>query len=245
MTAVDDLLADLPPGQTHEVVNQSGATPDHDAFSADATLRGLVSRWDLGWAADRSAALGQVVGARATEQLAHLANEHGPELRLFDRFGHRVDEVDFHPAYHELMRLAYTHEVHSLAWTGDGPNPHTARAVLSYLWNQAELGESAERYLAFASLAKDHPGAQLIFTGGNGAILDQAYREADIALYLRAAERCRGGWLCSHGALLGRCWLSPGSAHGRERVDLDLVDVHVGRRGHGVDDGRRDVLGLK
>lgn len=54
----------------------------------------------------------------------------------------------------------------------------------SYVWNQTELGESAERYLAFATLAQEHRRAKLLFTGGNGAILDQDYREADIALYL-------------------------------------------------------------
>lgn len=59
-----------------------------------------------------------------------------------------------------------------------------ADPLTSYLWDQAELGEGAERYLAFARLAQDHPRAKLVFTGGNGAILDQAYREADIALYL-------------------------------------------------------------
>jgi uncharacterized SAM-binding protein YcdF (DUF218 family) len=54
----------------------------------------------------------------------------------------------------------------------------------SYIWDQAELGSAAERYLAFVTLAKDHPAAKLVFTGGSGSIIDQAYREADIALYL-------------------------------------------------------------
>lgn len=54
----------------------------------------------------------------------------------------------------------------------------------SYIWNQAELGSAAERYLAFATLAKDNPSAKLIFTGGSGSLIDQDYREADIALYL-------------------------------------------------------------
>ena len=54
----------------------------------------------------------------------------------------------------------------------------------SYIWDQPELGDAVERYLAFVSLAGEHRGAKLVFTGGNGAILDQAYSEADISLYL-------------------------------------------------------------
>lgn len=152
MTAVDELLVYLPPGETHEVVNQSGPTPDHDAYTADNFLARVTEEYDLGWAANRFTRLGRVVGSQHTEELARLANRHEPEVRLFDRFGRRIDEVEFHPAYHELMRLAFTHEVHSLAWTGVGPNPHTARAVLSYLWNQAENGVSCPSGMTYAAI---------------------------------------------------------------------------------------------
>ncbi|MBW3659568.1 MAG: acyl-CoA dehydrogenase family protein, partial [Actinobacteria bacterium] len=148
----EQILETLPPHATHQVLNQSGRTPDHDAYSADVTLRGVTDRYDLGWAEERFRRLGEVAGSQRVEDLARQANRHDPELVPFDRYGHRVDAVEFHPAYHELMRLAYGHEVHSLAWTGDGPHPHTARAVLSYLWNQAENGVGCPTGMTYASV---------------------------------------------------------------------------------------------
>ncbi|HKU95767.1 MAG TPA: acyl-CoA dehydrogenase family protein, partial [Vineibacter sp.] len=68
------------------------------------------------------------------------ANQHTPELRTHDRFGHRIDEIAFHPAWHELMSLAIGHGTHSLAWTAGRPGAHVARGILSYLWNQGESG---------------------------------------------------------------------------------------------------------
>lgn len=126
--------------QRHPAVNQSGPTPAYDAYHTDPLLGLLASAWDTSWAADRLSALGQLTGDPATEQLAQDANRHTPRLVSFDGFGHRVDTVEFHPSYHRLMALAFGHGVHSLAWTAEEPNPHLARAMASYLWNQAENG---------------------------------------------------------------------------------------------------------
>jgi putative acyl-CoA dehydrogenase len=84
--------------------------------------------------------LGAAAGDERVQRLARDANRHLPELRSHDAQGNRVDEVEFHPAYHELMALAFGSGVHSLAWTADEPGGHTARGVLSYLWNQIENG---------------------------------------------------------------------------------------------------------
>ncbi len=121
-------------------LNQSGGTPHHDAYAIDPLLGHLTDQWGTGWAVAQLSDLGRVVGDPQTERLARDANRHHPELVTFDPFGHRVDEVEFHPSYHDLMALAFGHGVHSLAWTGEGANPHLARAMLSYLWNQAENG---------------------------------------------------------------------------------------------------------
>ncbi len=75
-----------------------------------------------------------------------------PELRTHDRFGHRVDVVEFHPAYHELMGLIYGCGTHSFAWTHDRPGAHVARGVLSYLWNQGENGVCCSMGMTFASI---------------------------------------------------------------------------------------------
>lgn len=87
------------------------------------------------------------------QELARLANRHLPELRTHDRYGNRIDWLEFHPAWHALMTLAWKHEVHSLAWTAAEVQPHFARAVLSYLWNQVEHGTGCPTGMAYAATA--------------------------------------------------------------------------------------------
>jgi putative acyl-CoA dehydrogenase len=137
---------------THEVLNQAAPAVGFNAFSGDAVLSAAIAR-EAPWAAGRCAALGALAGDEAVQELARLANRHVPELKTHDRFGHRIDWVEFHPAWHQLMALAYRHEVHSLAWTAQEPQPHYARAVLSCLWNQVEHGTGCPTGMAYASHA--------------------------------------------------------------------------------------------
>ena len=83
---------------------------------------------------------GIAVGSSRVQELARQANRSLPELRTHDRFGQRVDRIDFHPAWHELMGLAIAHDTHALCWNEPGPGAQVARAALSYLWNQGENG---------------------------------------------------------------------------------------------------------
>ena len=96
---------------------------------------------------------GSLVGSEQVQDLARQANRHLPELRTHDRFGHRVDLVEFHPAYHELMSLIFGCEAHSFAWTHERPGAHVARAALSYLWNQGENGICCPMGMTFAAIA--------------------------------------------------------------------------------------------
>src|SRR4051794_25852784 len=102
---------------THEVFNQPTPRENFDAYASDAALREGVRREAPTWVDEKVAAYGPVVGSAETQQWAALANKFTPELRSHDRYGHRVDEVDYHPAYHALMKQAMEHEVHSLTWT--------------------------------------------------------------------------------------------------------------------------------
>ncbi|SMH28978.1 acyl-CoA dehydrogenase family protein [Azospirillum agricola] len=137
---------------THTVLNQAQPASGFNAFSGDAVLRAAIDR-EAPWAADRCAALGAVAGDEAVQELARLANRHLPELKTHDRFGNRVDWVDFHPSWHQLMSLAWKHEVPTLAWRTNQKNGHVARAVLSYLWNQVEQGTGCPTGMAYASHA--------------------------------------------------------------------------------------------
>ncbi|HMJ14491.1 MAG TPA: isovaleryl-CoA dehydrogenase [Polyangiaceae bacterium] len=125
---------------THEVVNQALPLEDHDAFASDVPFQEAVAREGDSWIAEALSAYGRVVGTSETARLAAQANRYVPELRSHDRFGHRIDEVEYHPAYHELMRRAMAHEVHSVTWRNPRPGAHVAHAALLYLHAQAEPG---------------------------------------------------------------------------------------------------------
>jgi putative acyl-CoA dehydrogenase len=137
---------------THDVLNQAAPAAGFNAFTGDAVLRAAIAR-EAPWAADRCEALGAVAGDEDAQELARLANRHLPELKTHDRFGNRVDWVEFHPSWHQLMALAWKHEVPSLAWRTNQPNGHFARAALSYLWNQVEHGTACPTGMAYAAHA--------------------------------------------------------------------------------------------
>jgi putative acyl-CoA dehydrogenase len=139
-------------GTTHVVRNQARPATGFNAFDDDEVLSAVIAR-DAPWAASRCSALGRLAGDERVQELARLANRHAPELRTHDRFGNRIDWVEFHPAWHELMSLSWSHEVHSLAWTATEAHAHVARAVLAYLWNQVEHGTGCPTGMAYAAYA--------------------------------------------------------------------------------------------
>ena len=142
--AIDPFARFPPPAAdgyaTHEVMNQATPLTGHNAFTGDRLLTEIAARDQAGWADKLLAEAGATVASARVAELAREANRHTPELRTHDRFGHRIDEIAFHPAWHELMSLAIGHGTHSLAWTATRPGGHVARGLLSYLWNQGESG---------------------------------------------------------------------------------------------------------
>jgi putative acyl-CoA dehydrogenase len=128
------------PGRaTHEVVNQAPPLAGHDV-AEDQGLLGAVERHGAGWVIPELHALGVAAGSAEVIELARLANEHSPVLRTHDRHGHRIDEVEFHPAWHQLMTTAVTHGLHAAPWADGRPGAHVARAAKFYVWTQAEAG---------------------------------------------------------------------------------------------------------
>jgi putative acyl-CoA dehydrogenase len=125
---------------THEVTNQPPPLEGYDVFGADAALVEGVEREGAGWAADDLHALGRLAGSPETIRWGFEANRYPPELRTHDRFGHRVDEVHYHPAYHELMQVAVGHGLHGAPWAVDRPGAHVARAAGFVTWSQVEAG---------------------------------------------------------------------------------------------------------
>src|SRR5207253_7451564 len=103
-----DLVGYTAPVATHEVLNQPPPL-EVNLFAADRALREAVEREGAAWATAQLLELGQLAGSRAAQVWAAQANENPPRLRTHDRYGNRVDEVEFHPAWHELMRVAVAH----------------------------------------------------------------------------------------------------------------------------------------
>jgi putative acyl-CoA dehydrogenase len=126
--------------ETHEVFNQPPPLVDYNVFEADRPLVEAVRREGAEWAQQRIAAVGELAGGERAQTLGRLANENGPKLRTHDRYGHRVDEVEFHPAWHELLGMAVEHELHSSPWKDPRPGAHVARGAAFMCMSQAEAG---------------------------------------------------------------------------------------------------------
>jgi putative acyl-CoA dehydrogenase len=136
---------------THEVSNQPPAVADHDAYACDPWLIAAAERAGIADMAPAASALGRFVGSAEGERHAALANRYPPELRTHDRFGHRVDEVEYHPSYHALMSQALGAGIHSIAWTRR-ENGFAAHALLFDLWIQLEQGTACPVTMTFASI---------------------------------------------------------------------------------------------
>ena len=137
---------------SHEVTNQVPPLVPYDAYLTDTALREAVKREDGAWADKSLCDLGVAVGGKLMEQ-GFFANENKPVLKAFDRFGHRIDEVEFHPAYHRLMEMGLEHGVANFSWRhADRVGAHVARAALMYLYSQADQGTSCPLTMTHAAV---------------------------------------------------------------------------------------------
>src|SRR4249919_63204 len=137
----------MPP--THEVFNQPPVLDGYDVADDPAMLAAL-RREGAGWAEDGIRELGRLAGSARAQELGRQANENPPRLRTHDRFGNRVDEVEFHPAWHELMTVAVRHGLHGAPWRDARLGSHVARAAGFYVWGAAEAGHSCPVSMTYA-----------------------------------------------------------------------------------------------
>ena len=149
-------LPDLPPFETHLVENQPPPFEPRDLWHDDVVLREAIAAEGAAAFADGLAAYGALAGDELY-RIGFDANRDRPRLRTHDRFGHRIDVVEFHPAYHRLMQAAKTHGVAGLSWHASTPGAHVARAALSYLHHQVEAGTSCPLTMTHAGVAVLRP----------------------------------------------------------------------------------------
>jgi putative acyl-CoA dehydrogenase len=113
---------------------------DFNPFAVDAPLQEGLAREGAPWAADALRRLGGEIGGEPFHGWGEQANTFTPVLKQFDRVGRRIDEVEYHPAWHALMRMGVEAGVHALPWREPRPGAHVARAGMFFLFSQAEAG---------------------------------------------------------------------------------------------------------
>ncbi|WP_344873067.1 acyl-CoA dehydrogenase family protein [Allokutzneria multivorans] len=135
---------------THQVSNQPAALADFDALACDPALTSTIADTKL---LEQLHGAGRLAGSEQAREHGRLANENPPVLRTHDRWGNRVDEVEFHPSWHWLMGHAVELGLHAAPWGTDvGPDAHLARAAAFYLWSQAESGHGCPISMTYASI---------------------------------------------------------------------------------------------
>lgn len=137
--------------ETHEVFNQVPPLEGANLYRVDLPLQEWVRRYQGGWAEERLETYGALAGGPLMAA-GFLANENKPVFKSHDRYGHRIDLVEFHPAYHELMGAAIAHGIPTSPWTDPRAGAHVARAGMSYLHSQAEAGSGCPLTMTFASV---------------------------------------------------------------------------------------------
>lgn len=129
---------------THDVTNQPPPLAPYDASDDGALLEGL-RREGAGWAEEDIRRLGLRAGSAEAQEWGEQANSHEPVLRTHDRYGHRVDEVEFHPSWHHLMRAAVAEGLAGAPWADARPGAHVARTAADWRGGTPTPGTAVRR----------------------------------------------------------------------------------------------------
>jgi putative acyl-CoA dehydrogenase len=133
---------------THVVTNQVPPLENHNPASSPVLIEALI-REGGHWGVDEVTEVGALSGSAQTQRWGALADRNQPILRTHDRYGHRVDEIEYDPAYHELMRAAIEHGLHGAPWADDRPGSHVVRAAKTSVWT-AEPGHLCPISMTYA-----------------------------------------------------------------------------------------------
>ena len=133
------------------MTNQPPPLVDHDVFGSDAALAEAVRRYAGDGPLSGLSALGRRAGSEEAQRWGVEANANPPVLRSHDRYGHRVDEVDFHPSWHALLEVAVAEGLHGAPWSG-GASAHLRRAAGFVVWSQVEAGHGCPVSMTYAAV---------------------------------------------------------------------------------------------
>ena len=145
------MTEDLHCANTHQVLNQPKPLEQYNAFEADSVLQYWVNQFGGSWGNNQLATFGQAIG-HELQDAGFLANKHLPEFQPHDRFGYRIDQIDYHPSYHQLMAHAIANQHCSLPWTTKHTGAHVVRGALAFLHTHADPGSGCPLTMTFASV---------------------------------------------------------------------------------------------
>jgi putative acyl-CoA dehydrogenase len=145
------MSATATPNPTREVFNQPPPLRGYNLYLENRPLAEAARREGADWAEDSLVALGQEAGGEPLEW-GRLANENPPKLKTHDRYGNRIDEVEFHPAWHWLMEMSVKHGTHALPWREQRPGAHAARAALMLSGSAVESGHGCPISMTYAAV---------------------------------------------------------------------------------------------
>src|SRR4051794_19695851 len=148
---------------THEVTNQVPPLVGHDVAAYPPLLESL-EREGAAWATDEVHALGRRAGSAEAQEWGRLAERNHPVLHTHDRYGHRVDEVEFDPAWHQLMTVAVESGIHATPWADHREGAHVARAAKEFVWGAADAGHICPISMTYAVVPALRANADLAAT---------------------------------------------------------------------------------
>lgn len=132
-------------------LNQAPPLTNYNVFSGDRALNEALRAETLA-SNGELVQLGALAGSEEAQTWARLANTYPPVLHTHDRYGKRIDEVEYHPAYHELIGVATRFGLHGTPWANADASPHTARAAAFYVWGQLEAGHGCPISMTYAAV---------------------------------------------------------------------------------------------
>jgi putative acyl-CoA dehydrogenase len=204
---------------THDVTNQGRPLEGVNYFDADLALQEALGREGGGWAVDRARDCGAVAGSAEAQEHGRRADRNEPRLLTHDRYGRRIDVVDYDPSWHWLLRGAVEREIHALPWRDPRPGAHVARATLMGLWSQVDSGVMCPVSMTYSAipalrvepeLAAEWEPRLTLPDYERGALCGMAMTEkqggSDVRANTTRAEPAEGGayeitghkWFCSH-----------------------------------------------
>ena len=183
----------------HQVLNQPPPLADYNLFATDRALRTAVAREGAGWACSELEEFGRKAGTAEAIEWGALANQYPPVLHTHDRYGNRRDEVEFHPSWHNLMRLAIEHRIHSRPWSDPGPGAHVARAAFAMLASENEAGHLCPVSMTYSAVPvlRRHPALAAeweprIFSGHYDPSFRPAHEKSGVLVGMAMTEK-QGG----------------------------------------------------